>query len=577
MNLNKINYHSIRIDLGFIYSIALFFSFFVYGGVSNKYWFGICIFPLIYFLTDLLDLEKKIKLSSLMLTLLLGLLFVMLNNENAINPLMGDQLYHASIAYTAPLLIIKYKSQFFSEVSASQILWLYSAGVVSFTILMAFIYGKSKQHFSTILISLGALILSIAFIGEFANNDPHPPLRSYALSLLGFFGISSTVFRMQGLIPLLILTYWVIDRDGFNWRTAVFLLFIYSIPVLFFNTLIVEYSIWTFAILTIFMIEVHTIEKWSNRKIIFFAIAFTLFGLIRQTAAFGLVLLVINCIFEKNYRILRWIMPISLPVGFQIFKSLTDGYPATFIPNEVFLNIPPNIGLIERLILSISLESYSHILASTGAPSLIILFFYLVRNILIRNIKLLTITTVYVFMFWLLFHMIRPILWGVPRYQLEYISPLVAAGFYCINRSSLLIWRAPPLLFIALNVIYISNAYHNVKNYKIDFPEYYKGETPYFSESIFNTEQAIRNSHAACRGNFNLGGSRSENFPLVLAGLSVREVSNSLNYSVSSSSEKYGSILEDKTVACSLKLIPGFFPGAFYNKTRNTSTLVEFK
>lgn len=577
MNLNKIKYQPIRIDLGFIYSIALFFSFFVYGGVSNKYWFGLLIFPLMYFSIHKLNLKIKIKLRNLALTLLLGLLFLIFNNENATNPLIGDHLYHASIAYTIPLQIIKHKVQFFPEVSAGQILWLYSAGMVSFTILMTFIYGKSKQHFFSILVLLGTLILSIAFIKGIANNDPHPPLRSYVLSLLGFFGINSTVFRIQGLIPLLILTYWIIERDGIKWRTAIFLLYVYSIPVLFFNTLIVEYSIWTFAIFTIFMIEVHNIEKWSNRKIIFFAISFTLIGLIRQTAAFGLFLLVIHCIFEKNYSIIRWIIPISLPISFQILNSLTIGNPATYVPNEVFLNIPTNIGLIERLILSISFESYSQILASTGTPSLAVLFFYMVRNIFVRDIKLLTIISVYICMFWLLFHMIRPILWGVPRYQLEYISPLVAAGFYCLNSFSLLMWRVSSLFFITFNIIYILNAYYNVRNYKIDYPEYFKGETPFFSESIFNTEQAIRSSYAECRGNFNLGESPSENFPLILAGLSAREVSNSLNYSVSSNLKKQDSILEDKAVVCSLELIPGFFPGSFYNKTRNTSTLVKLK
>jgi ABC-type transport system involved in cytochrome c biogenesis permease subunit len=236
MNLEK-KYYSIRIDFGFLYSIALFFSFFVYGGVSDKYWFGIFILSIIYFSANKLDLGINLSLKNLIFTLLAGGMFVMLNNENARNSLIGDHLYHVNIAYAIPLLIIKHKSQFLPEVNASQILWLYSACVVGFTTLMALVFNKRKQFYYIILIFLGLFILLIAFIGGVANNDPHPPLRSYVLSGLGFFGINSTVFRIQGLLPLLILTLWVIEKDGLRWQTVVFLVFVYSIPVLFFNTL----------------------------------------------------------------------------------------------------------------------------------------------------------------------------------------------------------------------------------------------------------------------------------------------------------------------------------------------------
>lgn len=575
MNLDRFNSYTIKMNLGFVYSMAIFFSFFVYGGVSNKYWFGMFLLPLIYFMANKLDLVIRIRLKILAATFLFGFVYLLLNNENASNPLVGDHLYHASVAYTIPLLIIKNKSQFLPEVTASKVLWFYSTGVVGFTILMAFIFGRSKKYFSVAIIFIGVLILSIAVIGGVANNDPHPPLRSYVLSLLGFIGVDSVVFRLQGLVPLLILTYWLIEKDGFNWQTAIILFFIYTIPVLFFNTLIVEFSIWTFAILTVFLLEADNNTGLSERKIILFAIAFTLLGLIRQTAAFGLVLLLINCMFQKNYKVLRWVLPISLPIVFQILKSLTNGTPATYVPAEVFLNIPVNIGLFERLLISLSSESYSQILATTGAPSLALVLFYFYRVALAKNIKLLTTIIIYLLMYWILFHMIRPILWGVPRYQLEYISPLVVAGFYYLIRFSVLIGRVLFVFFVSLNALFIFNAYYNIQIYKIDYPEYFKGETPYFSESIFNTEQAIRSSYNECNGNFKLGESMIENFPLILAGLSVREVSHSFSYSKPGDLKNYDSTLELRPIRCSLELVPGFFPGSFYNKTRNTSTFVK--
>ena len=315
---------------------------------------------------------------------------------------------------------------------------------------------------------------------------------------------------------------------------------------------------------------------WSNRKIILFAIAFTLLGLIRQTAAFGLVLLVINCLLQKNYKILKLIILISLPVAFQIFKSFAYGTPATYDPKELFLDIPINIGLVERLLLSFSLDKYHQLLATTGVLSLSILFFYIAQNMLFKNVKLLIIICVYVVMFWLLFHIIRPSLWGVPRYQLEYITPLVVAGFYSINSFSIWIRRPLSLLFIAINFLFIFNTYSSLGNYKIDYPEFFKGETPYISESIFDTEKAIRKSYFKCQGNFQLGEGVSENFPLVLAGLSVREVSNAFNNTSSAFFKNNSSTFEGTSKICSLELVPGFSPDSFYNKIRNSSTIIKF-
>ncbi len=567
---------AINIDLGFVYSISLFYAFIVYGGFGNQYWFVIAIISLYYFSIGSINKSISINLSQLCLSLICCLLFFIFNNENAKNSLVGDHLYHVSIAYAIPLKLIHHKYYLAPEFRANFLLWIFSIGIVGSTILLWLIYERKKHFYCFILATISVLVVAISIKYGISNLDPHPPLRSYVLALIGFFGVSSTNFRIQGLIPLIFITYYIINQRKSSLETASILVFTYTIPVLYFNSLMVEFSIWAFAILAIYLIDCNKKIVWSNNKIIAYAVLFTLAGLVRQTAAFGLILLCVKCLQDKNLKIIKQILIISIPAGFQISKSLINGNPATYIPSEVFLDIPTNLNSFQRIWFSLSIDSYKQIESNIGVLLILPIVYFLLKIEGIKKYKMILQIVVYFALYWGLFHVIRPILWGVPRYQLEYIAPMVVMGFYfaitCLPRKI----KFSLLILIPINLLNITVAYNSLPSYKIDYPEYYRGETPYFSEVVYNYEDAIIKNQTFCNNKFYLGASVNEAIPLVLAGLNIQDVGKAF-INLRSSGDLLPALkpVDTSEEYCYIKGVAGFDKNGSYNKIRNTSVVIE--
>ena len=558
----------INIDLGFIYSISIFFCFFIQGGFSRVYWFSIVVFALIYFSVKKINIAIELDNKRIFISLLCLLAFAILNKENLSNSLAGDHWYHLQTAYIIPLKLLPALSKIFPNLAVSFVLWVYSCAISIFTILMYVLYKKNKNFYIVLLVAIGLIITCIFYSMGISNNDAHPPLRVYPITLLGALGLQSLVFRLQGLIPLFLLTYWALEMLSDKRQKIIFLGFLYTLPVLFFNTLLVEFSIWTFSILTIYFLTIIKAPRLSEEQIVSFAVAFTLIGLVRQTAVFGLVLLFFHCILTKNTRPIFKLALISLPAVFQIIKSAIHGTPATYDPSELFLDLPNNLSLLERLVLSMKDQTVSQLLATSGVPSMLLVLFLLFFLGIKKQFKQIAIFVTAFVLFWILFHMIRPILWGVPRYQLEYIAPLVIVGFFTlqvkfINRLILI-----PMFFIITNIVSIIIAYQDMPTYKIDYPQYFTGETPYISELIFNIDEAIGSTYHKCNGTFNIGDSNGTNFPLIFAGAKSEKFIKSVE---AVNSDK------DKSDVCVIEMLEGFKSGAYYNSVRNTSVTVQLK
>lgn len=569
---------SIHLDIGFLYSISIFFCFLLYDGVGGYYWFSLIVFALIYYASNNLDVKIPINIKLVRSTLLCAAVILFLNVENLSNSLAGDHWYHLASAYQIPFQLLPAINNVFPHAAVSFLLWVYSCLILLLTFFMFFLYKKNKNIYAALLIISGCVFTLFFYMKGIANGDPHPALRLYPMVLLGSLGLNSIVFRLQGLIPLLILIYWALSTPSDNKQRMIFLAFVFTIPVLFFNTFLVEFSIWTFAILTIFFITIVKAPRLSEKQIITFAIAFTLVSLVRQTAAFGLVLLVLYCLLTKNTAIIFKLLIIGLPAFFQLFKSATSGTPATYDPEEMFLNVPQHLDLLGRLIFSMQGQSFDQILSTSGVLSICLVFFLILSLTIDKQYKALTITIISLLLFWIAFHSIRPLLWGIPRYQLEYIAPLVVTGFYLLQTKLKRTWVLIPSFFVIVNIYNVASAYQKIPELKIDFPEYFTGETPYISEHIFNIEEAINGTYDQCNGIYNLGNSISSNLPLVFSGIKVDQFSKLVDataYKVLSNATTINSNEKLKSNECYLETKSGYVEDSYYNQVRNTSVIVH--
>lgn len=551
-----------NLNISFIYIFSVLYAFLISGLGKHGALHILTLLTVIFYIATRSQIRITIRTLSVLYALAITAAFALLNYVNFSEDLNGDQFYHLNVSYYLATTAIKKYAGFLSNYTFLYILSAYSIAVTASIIFLHFLYEK-RRFIAVMLLTLISAVVYVKFSVAILI-DTHPPLRILPVTLAGVFpGVSA--FRAQGLIGIFILSIWVFEKEWPIRNKLLFLVAALSLPVVFFNTAIVEFSIWVYVLNVIFLITIMEKNRFNEKDLILFAIAISLCSLIRQTAIVNYALLIVILYISRDVKrfALIDILLISLPV--LLFLFTTKGIsPATYVPTELFLDVPAGMSSLERLLYSILPNNINYLWATSGIilplsfVVLLVQFCYYKKNYLIIFMIL-----GWFVIYWCLFHLIRPVLWGVPRYQMEYTAPIIMAGAFVILGYKGCV-RSLLAIMVAFNFYSIVAAINNMKNYHVDYGEYYKGETPYLSEIPFNINSEIKRTFAECDGGevrFSGVVPTYGNFPLILSGITVGAYY----------------FPKHRKFVCDYNLQYGEKNGGNYNSRRNTTVIFSKK
>lgn len=503
LNLEK-DIFTININWAVILAFVTFWSYGFFGALTAKS-FGLAaniiislilcgIFVSFLWFWRKNDLYKDsiiIRNKDVLVFALFFLVMFILSFSNLTTPLNNDQLAHAQQSKLHSITLIDFlsnKTDFFNNFSFKYLIY-----VIDLLIIVAgfFIYKFTKNRswlFKTVIFSSLFLVFRFAIMAFGGSAGPHPPLRLFPLWLSSaLFTSADFSFRLAqfiGLIGLMWIVQKIANRKLNSVNSWLFALAVGTIPVLWHVGVLAEQSIWTAVSWIAFLLYFFAYSERFNY--IKWVSIISVFTMLRQSAFVALLPLFLIIIFDLLKRkelsakkIFVLMSPIFVMLPF-LLNSVINGTSASYlgeVPSFQRVWTALDSGIV-----------FNAIMNSIGWPWIIFLFFpllFILKNPLkISAILIFFIAGVYVF------YTITPGLWGVGRYQAEYVIPFIALGFfifvnYIVKHYSFALKFLPILfVFLIINNICI---FKNLASFNRPIDEL---------KITFNTDMKIRGKYA---------------------------------------------------------------------------------
>jgi len=348
----------------------------------------------------------------------------------------NSQFHFRALTYALGLLF----GEHIGNVSFKMILWILDVAGLGLLLIGLYYFRRLSWPKAIVVISVFVLIkLAAAFAG--LGRSPHPPFRLFPLWVSGSL-LSSTAFAYR--LPqfaFLILFMWfvqrILSRSLPILQSWLFGLVVGTIPVLWHTGLIVEPSIWTACIWSMLLLVVVLQQCREKQPAIYWIRWFSLisiFSLMRQSAFVAFVPLgvfFVKWLYDNRHSVefssvFLIIAPIIVMVPFTA-RSIIIGTPASYNPSEVNYIAADTSGL-QRVVFSLTSGIGPRvILNSVMIPWVVCFgFAFLPLN------KQTVVSTGVIFLFFVagysIFYLIRPAMWGIGRYQAEYVVPFAVLG-----------------------------------------------------------------------------------------------------------------------------------------------------
>jgi hypothetical protein len=387
-------------------------------------------------------------------TIIILLIFFLLNFEKFHQNVNGDHLSHIFGALFHPIFIINFfkNSQIISLFQYKSIVWLLLL-VMFILYYFIIIYIKKNYKISNILIIafLGLLLRYIYIYIYEGIPHTHPPFRYFFIQFGGLFGgISNFGFRIVGLITLIPIVY-IFSPSSFKFSSLnrILLIFLFlSTPILFETAILVEQSIYFFiiAFILLYLFIWHK-KKFSDNSIIILLSLLVIVTLTRiTTLSILLSFLVINYktfYYEKRYLLL---LPILILMPFFI-SLLISQHPALHTNSTDYDYNLSNYKLLPSILYSSLYNNFWYF----SFLLLLIPFFFFKKKLEVFILLIIPL---------IMFYSVRYTLWGVGRYQLEIWGPIF---FNLIFAIFIFLKRKTYILSIVLFLAIIFNFYFNSK------------------------------------------------------------------------------------------------------------------
>ena len=140
----------------------------------------------------------------------------------------------------------------------------------------------------------------------------------------------------------------------------------------------------------------------------------------------------------------------------------------------------------------------------------------------------------YILIFWSIFHFIHPILWGMPKYLIEYLCPLVLAGAYLLSEKKNYVFY--PILSAALlfSFFEISNNSSSIQakfSQEWFMKKAYSGERKYHTQIGTDWDKALAKVPDDLLGRVIFQGFVFKSTPLILdQRVTLRDYISSINF-----------------------------------------------
>jgi len=514
-NLLQIKFSS-KDFLDYLFWISIFWSFVIGFTISGPapvvVGFSLIILLLGYFISkEVKEITLEFSLGSFTLALLFGIIFfqILPSSKETLNT---DHWYHLYATY-APLELFFEKlriiQMFFIDYKVHKVFQIFSLAVLGWITAFFLFYRFHRNAFLLTLLSISLLVISLKLFLNLSDIfAPHPELRTLPMLLLGSFGVKSSVFKFTGMLPVLFMFIYFYEVIEDKVKFALIVSFSVFMPIVFFNIAIIEFSIWLYCFNVLFLIELvrHRKEYIPSNNLKLLILSFTLISLIRQPAIFSFFPILIYLITKKQWQFMKFFsMCLSIPL-IQTFMNIYYGNPA----------ITHSYSRLELLINSFSFESLVPILINLSFLALFAVFLLLPRKSLKEMYFVLF---SYLLVFWSIFHFIHPILWGMPRYLIEYLCPLILAGVYLLSEKKTYLFY--PILSIALlfSFFEISNNYSSIKaefSQEWFMKKAYSGERKYHTQIGSDWDKALAKVPEALLGRVIFQGYVFKSTPLIL-------------------------------------------------------------
>ncbi len=374
--------------------------------------------------------DIKIYLFILSILFIFGLNFML-------RSLIGDELSHSGSAQLHTikglLLVFDHFPLFIKEQKISFLIWIISVLAIVVTVSFIYIIYKWDNRYNLFLLSIFILLFFRFILFLVEGRDPyHPPFRLFPLWVSSsIFSPSNFSFRLPGLMALSFIGLIIYKALKSNIKSPVLLWLciftILTIPILWNISLITDSSIWACLFAIFFLLAYRSNQFHKFNFFIWFSLL-SIFILLRQSLIFLIIPFIFIYILDKRKNLLsNWketiyeISPFLISAPF-LFRTIFFGNPAT-----VNLESEYQWSFFEQLNYAFT----SNILIDTISKNfqiwwifLLFLFFPFKKYFKSYYIVIL----LFILCSFIIFYSIRPILWGHPKYQIEYIVPLIILG-----------------------------------------------------------------------------------------------------------------------------------------------------
>ena len=389
----------------------------------------------------------------------LGILFFIsfFSNDYLLNSLEGDEFsfLQSSIIHSIEAsYIITEKYSFFSDIPFKYIVHTLSAFFLLSNIVLILFTSRLSPLKRTICILFFLILFRsvILFIGG-GNNSPHPQL-NLLLSFLMFstFGASSFFLKLGYQLIFGIYLFFLFRKIQIRLNTIfgiLIVLFVGSIPVLSRLSTTLTPSLFTFIVFS-YLLVYFSLQKEKNYYLIFFIIAV---GTMLRIPSLIIIVPTIILYFKDNYSSFKFdnnlfimLSPFLITIPF-LSRTVIKGSPATNYSSSSF-------SLVENIIYAFESNGiYISALNSIEIWSLALFPFAFIFSI--KNIHRVA-NFIFFVVCIIVYYSIKTDLWGLAKYQVEFILPFTIIGliYICIRFNFKL---AKPLTYISLISLVILN------------------------------------------------------------------------------------------------------------------------
>lgn len=540
--------YTVNLNWGFLLTFVFFWTYSYYGAVTKfeslNEKFGVSfLLVTIYIVLLVLSfnwrsyLSDTIRFSKADIKYFFFFLFffTVITFNNLLNFLNGDQFYHSQFSIYHSIFILKLinqKTQSFNLVQGSHLLHIINIIILLSITCFTYIILKIKSKNIKIVLLVVAFIFFRLLISYFGgSSDVHPSFRLFPLWISSsFFGINSFAFRFPQLIASTIIVF-ISFKTASKYLTensaVLFSISIGTIPILLHTGILVEQSIWATVVITYILYVLYNKINQDGYEINYIRMAsiISIGVLMRQSIAVCVILMFIliiidfrrNKINREGLLIISFVLILSLP--FLLSNILIKNPALSSISNEMFKG-----GILHSIFSGISFYSIinNFLYLTIFLP---FAFFISKRSSLYFYL--------YLFLGILLyceFYSIRPILWGVGRYQTEFILPFIIIGLLFVSVKFAFINTQFFTCLIILNIFVFYNFNKLNKSHQVLKYTYFntiKRPFTYFIQSEWNYPYDLALNTVKESGfsyNFFIYGTTYGNMPEVLAGYNVGEL-----------------------------------------------------